>query len=375
MRGMHPERWDRNTESYDAFAARVNPARIVDALPELVHDLMEVRTPRLKFEKPTPAETDAFMRAYTGGDRYFGEWFYFPWNGTLARYLPEEDHLELRSARNRDIITREEQQKLYGLTVAYAGLSVGSHGVLTFAHLGGNKRIRIADPDTVSPSNLNRMRYDFLAVGRKKTDMVREHLYQLNPYADIAAFDEGVTPETMDAFLDGADVLVEETDNLEMKIRLRLAAREKGIPVVMATDNAHNVIVEVERYDLDRSTPLFNGAAGDITLDEFRSFPPQELPRLATKIAGPQLIAERMMLSLPQVGKTLYSWPQPATAATLAGVAIAYLLSRIALGLPVPTEKRAVSLDAALDPTYDAPEEQSRRAAIRSRFLSALGLT
>lgn len=374
MKGMQPERWQRGEESYDAFVARVGSLRTVDRLHDLIHDLMEVRTPRLKFAKPSQEEIAAFAAAYTGGDPLFGEWFYFPWNGTLARYLPEADHLELRSARNRDIVTAEEQQKLYGLTVAYAGLSVGSHGVLTFAHLGGNKRIRLADPDTVSPSNLNRMRYDFLAVGRKKTDMAREHLYQLNPYAEVTTFDEGVTAENMDAFLDGADVLVEETDNLEMKIRLRLAAREKGIPVVMATDNAHNVIVEVERFDLDRTTPLFNGAIGDITLDEFRSFPPQELPRLATKIAGPQLIAERMMLSLPQVGKTIYSWPQPATAATLAGVAIAYILTRLALGLPVPTEKRQVSLDAALDPSYGDPAEQERRDALRAQFLGALGL-
>lgn len=372
---MKPERWDRSHESLVAFKARHAGARHIDTLPFLLEDLMEVRTPRFKFVKPTDAERTAFVAEYTAGKpEDVGEWFYFPWNNTLAQYLPEADHLELRSARNRNIITADEQQKLYDLRVAYAGLSVGSHGVLTFAHLGGNKRIKLTDPDTISPSNLNRMRYDFLAVGRKKTDMAREYLYQLNPYAEIETYDDGVTESNIDAFLSDVDVLVEETDNLEMKIRLRLAARERGIPVVMATDNAHNVIVEVERFDLDATTPLFNGAIGDITLEEFKHFPPQELPRLATKIAGPNLIAERMMLSLPEVGKTIYSWPQPATAATLAGVSIAYLLARLALGLPVPTEKRAVSLDAALDPLHESPDESKRRDELRARFLGALNL-
>ncbi len=372
---MGPERWDPSRETFDAFTKRLSPAAVVDQYPFLLEDLFLVRNPRFKFTPPTAAEIAAFIQEQTAGNpQEAGSWFFFPWSRTLAHYLPEADHQEVRTARNRNIITKEEQEKLYGLTVAYAGLSVGSHGALTFAHLGGGKRIRLADPDAISPSNLNRIRYDFLSVGRKKTDMAREYLYQLNPYAEIITFDEGVNEKNMDAFLDGADVLVEETDHLETKIRLRLAAREKGIPVVMATDNAHNVIVEVERFDLDKETPLFNGAIGDITVEEFKSFPPQELPRLATKIAGPSLIAERMMLSLPEVGKTLYSWPQPATAATLAGVTIAYLLNRLALGLPVPTEKRSVSLDAVLDSAYEEPKERSHREQVRSAFLSALGL-
>jgi molybdopterin/thiamine biosynthesis adenylyltransferase len=373
---MKPEQFDRVRESFAAFRDRLQPVRIVDRYDLLLEDLFLIRNPRFKFIKEHADEVKVFTEEYCAGKTLeeAGEWFFFPWNKTLAHYLPHEEHQEIRTARNRNIITKEEQAKLYDLTVAYAGLSVGSHGALTFALMGGARHIKIADPDEVSPSNLNRIRFDFLALGRKKVDLVREYIYQLNPYAEIEVFDSGVSEELMDAFLKGADVLVEETDNLEMKIRLRLAARERGIPVVMATDNGDNVIVETERFDLDKTKQLFNGVIGDVNLEMFKSFAPSDLPKLATKIAGPELVTERMMSSLLQVGREIYSWPQLGDAATLSGVAIAYILKRLALGQAVNEEKCEISLDALLDPLHHEPQVKDAREKARANFFAALGL-
>lgn len=373
---MQPERLDRSRESFLAFRERLQPSKIVDRYDLLLEDLFLIRNPRFKFIKDHSSEAKAFADEYRASKPLedAGEWCFFPWNRTLAHYLPHDEHQEIRTARNRNIITKEEQEKFYNLRVAYAGLSVGSHGATTVALMGGARRIKVADPDEVSPSNLNRIRLDFLSLGRKKTDLVREYIYQLNPYAEIEAFDSGVTEETMDAFLKDADVLVEETDNLEIKIRLRLAARERGIPVVMATDNGDNIIVETERFDLDKTKQLFNGAIGDVSLEMFKSFAPSDLPKLATKIAGPELVTERMMSSLLQVGRELYSWPQLGDAATLSGVAIAYILKRLALGESVREEKCEISLDALIDPSYRAPDATSARAAARAAFFDALGL-
>lgn len=373
---MQPERLDRSRESFPAFRERLHPSKIVDRYDLLLEDLFLIRNPRFKFIKDHAGEVKAFIEEYRAGKplEEIGEWFFFPWNGTLAHYLPHDEHQEIRTARNRNIITKEEQEQFYNLRVAYAGLSVGSHGATTVALMGGARRIKIADPDEVSLSNLNRIRFDFLALGRKKTDLVREYIYQLSPYAEIETFDAGVTEETMGAFLENADVLVEETDNLEIKIRLRLAARERGIPVVMATDNGDNIIVDVERFDLDKAKQLFNGAIGDVSLDMFKSFAPSDLPKLATKIAGPGLVTERMMSSLLQVGREIYSWPQLGDAATLSGVAIAYILKRLALGERVREEKCEISLDALIDPSYHAPDAVAARAAARAAFFGALGL-
>jgi hypothetical protein len=372
---MQPERLDTNKETLNEFRNRLQSHETVDRYDLLLEDLFLIRNPRFKFIKEYKNDLDIFIEEYRKGKTIekCGEWFFFPWNKTLAHYLPADEHFEIRTARNRNIITTEEQHTLYGLRVAYAGLSVGSHGALTFALMGGAQHSKIADPDEVSPSNLNRIRFDFLSVGRKKTDLMKEYVWQLNPYALIDSFDEGVTPENMDSFLKDIDVLVEETDNLEMKILLRLEARKRGIPVVMATDNGDNIIIEIERFDLDREKQLFNGALGDITLEEFRSFPPHELPKLATRIAGPDLVTERMMSSLLEVGKTIYSWPQLGDAATLSGVAIAYTLKRLALGEPVVEEKREINLDATLDPHYADASSKERRDASRKSFFTTIG--
>ncbi len=373
---MKPEQLNRPRESFSEFHDRLQPSKIVDRYDLLLEDLFLIRNPRFKFIKEHTKEVEAFSKEYCAGKSLeeVGEWFFFPWNTTLVHYLPHDEHQEIRTARNRNIITREEQEKFYGLRVAYAGLSVGSHGAMTIALMGGAKSIKIADPDEVSASNLNRIRVDFLALGRKKTDLVSEYIYQLNPYADVASFDTGVTAKNIDAFLSDVDVLVEETDDLEYKISLRLEARKRGIPVVMATDNGDGVVVEIERFDLDRSTQLFNGALGDITLEEFKSFPPQELPRLATKVAGADLVVPRMLLSLKEVGQTLYSWPQLGDAATLSGVAIAYCLRKIALGEPLGNGKMEINMDAIFDPTYNSSEATKSRDEIRTMFKKAIGL-
>src|ERR1035437_4810811 len=373
---MKPEQLDRSRETLEAFRDRLQPSKLVDRYDLLLEDLFLIRNPRFKFIKAHASEVKAFTEKYCAGKplEEVGEWFFFPWNKTLAHYLPHEEHQEIRTARNQNIITKEEQEKFYGLRVAYAGLSVGSHGAMTVALMGGAKSIKIADPDEVSPSNLNRIRSDFLSVGRKKTDLVREYVYQLNPYAEVETFAAGVTEETMDAFLKDIGVLVEETDNLEIKIRLRLTARDRGIPVIMATDNGDGVIVEIERFDLDRSTQLFNGALGDITLGEFKSFSPPELPKLATKIAGADLVVPRMLLSLKEVGTTLYSWPQLGDAATLSGIAIAYCLRKIALKEPLGNGKMEINMDAIFDPTYTSAEAIQSRNEIRTMFKRAIGL-
>jgi hypothetical protein len=161
---------------------------------------------------------------------------------------------------------------------------------------------------------------------------------------------------------------------LETKIFLREEARKRGIPVIMATDNGDGVIVDIERYDKDKDLMLFNGLIGDISLQDFKTFPPSELPKLATKIAGVDMVVPRMLGSLAEVGKTLYSWPQLGDAATLCGVVVAYIVKQIVLNLPLKSGKIDVSLDKIFDPTIDDKKVVASRNSIRNTFKSAMGL-
>lgn len=373
---MNPIKLDSKQESLEKFKTRLNPTKVIDRYGVLLDELFTIRTPHTKFMPEYKEELDEFVLKYLDGRTMIevGEWFFFPWNGILVHYLPDQEHQEIRTARNKNIITSDEQKKFYNYRVAIAGLSVGSHPALTMGMMGGPKMMKLADPDVLGPSNLNRLRYDFTAIGDKKVDLVVNTLWQMNPYGDYHRYSDGVTAENIGKFLDGVDLLVEEVDNLEMKIRLRLAAKERGIPVIMATDNGDNVIVDIERFDLDRNLELFNGIAGHIDLGEFQKMKPVDLPKLATKIAGKNMVMPRMLDSLLEVGKTLYSWPQLGDAATLAGVSLAYVTKRLALGEPLRSGKLEVNLDKIFDPSYDQPGKQKERDDNRSQFAKTIGL-
>lgn len=365
-----------HAENHTDFVARMSPTKTIDKYKEMLEELFLVRNPKFKFIPDHETEFISFLKERQGSGELsdLGEWVYFPWNGILMHILSDAEHQEMRTARNKNIITKEEQDQLYHSTISIAGLSVGSHTALTISMMGMAREMRIADPDTISGSNLNRIRYDYTKIEEGKCQVLAESLYQMNPYADIKTFPHGVNDANMGAFLDGAQILFEETDDLEMKIRLRLEARKRAIPVVMGTDNGDGVIVDIERFDKDPEMQLFNGVIGNINIEEFKKFPPQELPKLATKIAGPDVVVPRMLTSLTEVGKSLYSWPQLGDAATLCGVTTAYVAKRILLGEPVREGKIEVNLDAIFDPNYDTKEATTEREGIRANFLKGIGL-
>lgn len=374
---LKPVILDPRMESFEDFGKRFAIDRVIDNYGTLIEELFLIRNPEYRFNRDYQRELNAFLKEHLDGKALeeTGSWFYFPWSKSLIHYLPHKMHQELRTARNRNIITSSEQKKFYDFNVGIVGLSVGSHAALTLAMMGAGKVMKLADPDKISGSNLNRIRQDFSAVGRNKCELAVEQLYQMNPYADIRSYPEGITEKNMLEFLSGPprlDILVEESDNLALKIRLRIEARKLGIPVVMATDNGDNVIVDIERYDLDANLPIFNGLIGDLTPEALEKMNPEELPKLATRIAGPDFVVPRMFESLNEVGKTLYSWPQLGSAATLSGVAVAYAVKRIALNENIKSGKMEINLDSIFDPDYRTHE--AVRVEKRRGFLSKFGV-
>ena len=366
----------KNGQSLKDFVDTYKPITTIDKYEDMLDELFQIRNPKFKFIPDHTKEFAEFLTEYKEGKELIetGEWVFFPWSRVLLHVLPEDMHFEVRTARNKNLITKDEQKKLYDAVIAVAGLSVGSHPALTMTMMGMSRKIHLADPDEISASNLNRIRYDYTRIAQNKCEVVKELIYQMNPYAEVVAFPKGVGADNINDFLKDVDILIEEVDHLESKISLRLEAKKHGIPVVMGTDNGDGVILDIERFDLYPDLQLFNGVIGDISIEEFRKFPPQELPKLATKIAGPKIVAPRMLQSLLEVGKTLYSWPQLGDAATLCGVTIAFVVKRIILGEAVREGKVEVNLDSILDPNYASKEATDAREAIRSAFMKTIGL-
>lgn len=361
------------------FQQHTHITKVLDSIIEQTEELFLIRNPQFKFNQNYTDELSKFRNTLfptrERSDEY-GEWFYFPWNGIVAHFLPENEWYELRTARNRDLISIEEQENFRNLTVGIAGLSVGSHIALTISMMGGSKNMVLADPDTVGPSNLNRIRATALDIGINKAIVTAQQIYQIDPYANIVVLENGVDESDISSFFEQLPLglLIEETDKLSLKVKLREEARKRRVPVVMGTDNGDGAIIDVERYDLHNNLQIFNGLIGDITSESFEKFPPHELPKLATKIAGAELADPRMKDSILAVGKTLYSWPQLGDAATLCGVAIALIARRVACGQTIREGKFPINIDSVVDPEYDSVERKEAREAHHQKFIAQIGL-
>lgn len=275
----------------------------------------------------------------------------YDWRATIVRLPDAETFWRLRTARNRYLIDESEQRRWSSALIGIAGLSVGA-SALSVCALTGARRFRLAEHDTLGLTNLNRLSASICDIGVAKLTLAQRRLFELDPYSSVTAFPDGYRAETAASFL-GADgeplaVLIEEMDDLAAKVDIRRRARTAGIPVVMATDNGDNAILDIERFDLDPDYPPFHGRAGDlteITPETLRD--PRGRAALAGRIVGTE-ITPRTRFSLIEVGRSLPSWPQLGTAATVAGAAAAYAARLVATGHPLPSGRYRVDLDRAL---------------------------
>lgn len=135
-------------------------------------------------------------------------------------------------------------------------------------------RFRPADFDSLSLSNINRLRASVAEIGLPKVVIAARQMYEIDPYLDIAVWPDGLTEENVDAFLVGGgrtDLLVEECDDLYLKIHARERARALGTPVVMETNERG--MLDVERFDREPGAPTrLRSGPGRRTVDAVLRF-------------------------------------------------------------------------------------------------------
>ncbi|MFL6662314.1 MAG: ThiF family adenylyltransferase [Rhizobacter sp.] len=140
---------------------------------------------------------------------------------------------ELAFSRNLGWVTEAEQARLRRSRVCIAGLGgVGGIYLLTLARMGIGA-FSIADFDRFSLANFNRQAGATVStLDRPKLDVMVEMARDINPDLDIRLFEQGVTPENVDAFLDGADVYLDGLDFFALAMRRMVFARcaRQGIP-------------------------------------------------------------------------------------------------------------------------------------------------
>ena len=108
------------------------------------------------------------------------------------------------------IMGRDGLARLADSTVMVLGVGgVGSNCVEALAR-GGVGRLIVVDHDVVQASNINRQSIAFTStIGRKKVDVARAMVADINPAAQVEAIDEFLLAENVPTFLDahagGAD--------------------------------------------------------------------------------------------------------------------------------------------------------------------------
>ncbi len=136
-------------------------------------------------------------------------------------------------SRNYGFWSAEEQQALLTADVAVAG--VGGDGYLLALSLVrmGVGRLRVADPEVFELENFNRVPGARHAnLGRPKVDCFHEDALDVNPAIKLEVFDEGVTAGNVAEFLDGADLVIDESEltRIEIGVIISDRARLLGIP-------------------------------------------------------------------------------------------------------------------------------------------------
>lgn len=279
----------------------------------------------------------------------------YPWRKTLVRIVGPEAYRELRTNRNRELLTQEEQQRFSAAHIGFAGLNVGNPGAVCIALEGGSHTMKFADLDALSVTNLNRFRAGLPDLGVNKATLTVRQVLEIDPYYELELHEKGIAPDTVEAFIGEPkiDLLVEEMDALPLKIVVREAARRQRIPVIMVTGNSEGILLDVERYDLDPELPILNGLMEPRVLEAITHplgpLAPREKVALARDFMGTKYLDVRLLDSFGKFGSELVGIPQLAESSFMRGAALCYAAKAIILGRELSSGRYAFSFSEQLN--------------------------
>lgn len=372
-------------EKFISFLNKTDVVSVTDTYKQQLEELFYLRNPSIteNMEEAKILKINFFKqhKKKVKNFEYCGAWVYYPWTKRLVHFLEEDIYQEIRTARNKLLLTEKEQEKFRRYVVGICGLSIGNSVALSLAYNGGCETMKLADPDIFSASNLNRVRIPAYYIGVKKVYVAAQQIYEINPFAKLILYKDGINSRNLKDFFRGVprlNAIIDEMDNLKMKIIIRMIAKSEKLPVAMTTDNGDNAIIDVDRFDLKSQPSPFDNLPNldletiikTLRVDKPPSLLPEARVSLSSDVVGVDNIAPRMQQSLMEVGKTLVSWPQLSTAAFLGGAALAYVIKKLALDESVKNGKTHISLDALLLEEYYGSRAVNTRKMITKKFIN-----
>lgn len=136
--------------------------------------------------------------------------------------------------RTKRLLGSDAMIKLNESHVAVFGIGgVGGHAVEALVRSGIGE-ITIVDSDEVAESNINRQLIATTkTVGRKKVEVMKEHLLEINPETVVHVYDCFFLPETKAQFdFSEYDYVIDAVDTVTAKLALVEACKEAGVPIV-----------------------------------------------------------------------------------------------------------------------------------------------
>ncbi len=336
----------------ETLLAKHKNVEIVDNYDEQYAELLLSKNAHLyraKYEVQVASIETLLEEHYAGKQPWeLGAWVFFPWKNQLIHILAQKDFEALRTIRNRDLILPEEQKKLFEFEAVAFGMSVGSAGALAMGISGISRRLKLVDGAVISGSNLNRILTGVSSVGKSKALVIGRQIYEMNPYSNILYYNK-VDKDSINEIFDTpwkAQIAIDEIDDIEMKVNIRIEARKRRIPVIMATELGDTVMLDVERFDQEPNRPLFhNMVPGIEKLSEEKLENYREWTKRAVTIIDPQNMPLKMQKALLKIGTTIVTHPQLGSTVMITGGVLAFAAKNIALGNPLKSGRYVISLE------------------------------
>ena len=129
----------------------------------------------------------------------------------------------------------EGQKKLLGAHVAVVGAGGIGTPVLQYLAAAGVGRLTIIDDDDIDLSNLQRqILYTTADVGRPKAVVAEERVRALNPDVNVNVRRSRIDGANVAVLIDGADVVIDGTDNFATRLTVSDHCTRAHIPLVSA---------------------------------------------------------------------------------------------------------------------------------------------
>jgi adenylyltransferase/sulfurtransferase len=129
----------------------------------------------------------------------------------------------------------EGQNRLLAARIAVIGAGGIGAPAIQYLAAAGVGTLRVIDDDVVSLDNLQRqILFGSGDVGRTKTDVSAEAVARLNPHVRVEAVQERVEAGSIARLLDGADVVLDGSDNFATRLLVSDHLTRVRVPLVSA---------------------------------------------------------------------------------------------------------------------------------------------